>query len=220
MIVYVERSARPDVLVDLGCGSGYVVSERAGIEAGLKVGVDAWRWPSWESSAGTVFVVADVLRLPFRSEAADVVVTLDVLEHVPDDGGALEEAGRLLRPRGHAVVMVPAFSLLWSKHDDAVGHLRRYRTRDLTARLSSVGFRVVQTSYFYAWLFPVALARRVLRLGGRREATPRVLGPVAHVFGRLERFCIRHRIRIPFGSSLFVEAVPRPGASEVGSVLS
>jgi len=196
------------LLLDVGCGSGYVISEAAGIDARLKVGIDAWRSPSWDPSSGSVFVVADVTQLPFRSGGADVVLALDVIEHVEDDRAALREMARVLRAGGVAAVMVPAFAVLWSSHDDAVGHLRRYRVRDVARLLTSEGLSIVQASYLFCWLFPFALVRRALRLGGEGgDEAPRLLAPFANLFGWFERLCIRHRVAVPFGSSVFVEAV-------------
>jgi SAM-dependent methyltransferase len=199
--------AARELLLDVGCGSGYALSDQAGLDARLKVGIDAWRSSEWDTAGGAVFVVADVSKLPFRSGVADVVLTLDVIEHLDDDQAALAEAARVLRVGGRAAVMVPAFAILWSPHDDTVGHYRRYRLADLVGPLSSAGLRIVQRSYFYSWLFPVALVRRVLHLGGQSDTTPRALGPIAHMIGRLERLVLRHRVPIPFGTSAFVEAV-------------
>jgi len=205
-----ERLERPGaaqrVLLDVGCGSGYVVSDEVGISARLRVGIDGWRWDNWDSMSGAVFVVADVRKLPFRSASADVALVLDVLEHLSDDVAPLDEVRRVLRGDGRVAITVPAFDVLWSTHDDAVGHYRRYRLRDLTRPLSAAGLRVVRWSYFFSWLFPLALLRRALRLGGDSDRTPQSLAPIAPPLGRLERFCIRHGITIPFGSSAFVEA--------------
>ncbi len=195
------------LLLDVGCGSGYVISDQAGIEAGFKVGVDAWLSSEWKPSPSSVFIVADVANLPFRDGVADVVLSLDVIEHLEDDRAALTEAARVLRPGGTAAVMVPAFELLWSSsHDDAIGHYRRYRRGALTDLLSATGLQPVQRSYFYSWLFPVALVRRALKLGGESDATPAVLAPLAYAIGRIERFLIRNGFPIPFGSSAFAEA--------------
>jgi SAM-dependent methyltransferase len=195
------------LVLDVGCGSGYVLSAEAGIDAEFKVGVDAWRSSAWMPSTGSAFVVADVTQLPLRDGVADLVLSLDVIEHLEDDRVGLAEAARVLRPGGTAVVMVPAFKVLWSSHDDAIGHHRRYRQGDLDHLLAATGLESVQRSYFFSWLFPVALVRRALRLGGESDATPAPLAPLAHVLGRLERSLIRHGIPIPFGSSVFTHAV-------------
>jgi len=211
--LHASRSDR-HLLLDVGCGSGYVLSDEAGIPAGFKVGVDAWLSSEWKPSPTAAFVVADVANLPFRDGVADVVLSLDVIEHLEDDRAALTEAARVLRPGGAAAVMVPAFKLLWSRsHDDAIGHYRRYRLDPLTDLLAAAGLQIVQRSYFYSWLFPVALLRRALRVGGSSDATPAPLAPVANAVGRIERFLIRQRVPIPIGSSVFAEA-RRPDPAE------
>jgi SAM-dependent methyltransferase len=200
------HEGEPGVLFDVGCGSGYVVSDEGGLRARLRVGIDAWQWPHWHVSSGAHFVVADVNHLPFRSGCADVALVLDVLEHLADDAATLGEISRVLGRTGRVAVMVPAFEVLWSAHDEAVGHYRRYRIRDLTHPLSKAGLRAVRKSYFFAWLFPIALVGRLLHLGRSSDRTPAILAPIAKQLGRFERFCIRHGVVIPFGTSAFVEA--------------
>jgi hypothetical protein len=105
--------------------------------------------------------------------------------------------------------MVPAFKVLWSNHDEAVGHYRRYRLGALVDVLAGSGLETVQRSYFYSWLFPVALVRRALNIGEGHDGTPALLAPLAYVIGSIERFLIRNRLPIPVGSSAFAEVVRR-----------
>ena len=86
-------------------------------------------------------------RVPLRGAAFDWVLALDVLEHLKDDAGALAEAARLLKPGGRLVLTVPAWPGLWSEHDVALGHHRRYRRADLVRRVRSAGLEVERTTY-------------------------------------------------------------------------
>jgi hypothetical protein len=70
---------------------------------------------------------------------------------------------RALKPGGHLIVTVPAFRWLWSKHDDVSQHKRRYVRKELEAVLTRAGFTIEQLTYFNAYLFPLAVARRVGR---------------------------------------------------------
>jgi SAM-dependent methyltransferase len=204
---------RHSVLLDIGCGSGYVISDDAGIGSDLKVGLDAWLGSEWKATPGSVFVVADVAALPFRDGVADVVLSLDVIEHLRDERIPLLEAARVLRPNGIAVVMVPAFPILWSNHDVIVGHYRRYRLGEVADLFASSGIGTLQRSYFYSWLFPVALTRRMLSLGRERDGTPRLLAPLGNAMGRLERFLIMRGVSIPIGSSAYVEGRRDPNTA-------
>ncbi len=76
-------------------------------------------------------VCGDAAELPFVSQSFDAVCLFDVLEHLPDDTQALHECARVLRPGGCLLLSVPAFPALFSGHDRALGHYRRYTRSSL-----------------------------------------------------------------------------------------
>lgn len=102
--------------------------------------------------------------------AFDVVLLMDVLEHIEDDTGALAHVARHCKTGSHLFITVPAFPFLWSKHDDFLGHYRRYTERslrDLVLRCG--GLSIVATHYYYGAIFPVAAAVRLLRTRRKTE---------------------------------------------------
>jgi len=114
-------------------------------------------------------VKGDAMRLPFGPGAFDVVLALDAFEHFDDDVAAMRETFRVLRPGGLLVATVPAFMALWSPHDVAYHHKRRYRRPQLRERLVAAGFHVERASYSTATLFlPVLALRRLRRWRGER----------------------------------------------------
>ena len=104
-----------------------------------------------------------------------------------------------LRPGGWILVTVPAFPFLWSGHDEAHHHKRRYLRRGLLKRIREAGFEPVQATYFNGFLFPVIAGIRLLRklfgrAGGDDEAMPPaplnllltlIFGWERHLIGRL-----------------------------------
>jgi len=91
------------------------------------------------------------------------VVALDVFEHIDDECKAMEEAFRVLKPGGVAVITVPAYQGLWSRHDVALHHHRRYTLGMLTNRLETAGFTVQHKTYTVSSLLPMTwFIRRVL----------------------------------------------------------
>lgn len=119
--------------------------------------------------------LADVTAMPFADESFDAAVLGEVLEHVPDDAGALSEVARVLRPGGVLAVSVPANPARFGPSDRWAGHLRRYSRRMLVDACEGSGFPVRRC---VAWGFPVsALYHRHLyerRLDRHGAAPPRL----------------------------------------------
>lgn len=107
----------------------------------------------------------------FGDETFDVVYTLNVLEHLADDRGALVDMCRVLKPGGRLLVYVPAFNVLYSDMDRLVGHLRRYRRSDLIQVVKQSGFRPVECYYVDSLGFVASLAYR--SVGGSGSLTAR-----------------------------------------------
>ena len=97
--------------------------------------------------------LADVTSMPFADESFEAAVLGEVLEHVPDDAGALSEVARVLRPRGVLAVSVPANPARFGPSDRWAGHLRRYSRPMLVDACEQSGFRVRRC---VAWGFPVS----------------------------------------------------------------
>lgn len=96
----------------------------------------------------------------------DFAYSLNVLEHIDDDGAILRELRRCLRPGGRVLIFVPAFPLLYGAMDRQVGHVRRYRKLELGEKLSAAGFSVERLVYFDSLGFMAALAHRLLARNG------------------------------------------------------
>lgn len=113
----------------------------------------------------------DGTRLQFPDAAFDLVIASDVLEHIADEGQALREWQRVLRPGGQLLVFVPAFTFLWGKHDEVNQHFRRYTAAQLAAALGRAGLQVQRRSYWNVGLFfPTAAVRLLNRLRPPRPA--------------------------------------------------
>jgi SAM-dependent methyltransferase len=203
--------------LDVGCGTGALL-ERLG-DAVEPWGLD----PSSEAVArGRARGLARLLQgdvdaiatLPPRHFAG--VGFLDVLEHLDDDVHALRLAHDVLRPGGVVVAAVPAFAWLWSHHDVAHGHRRRYTRARLDAALRAAGLVPELLTYYNARLFPLAAAARLAAraLGLRGDAQTSV--PPAPVNRLLERtfrsearVLARATTRGGFSAGLSVLAVAR-----------
>lgn len=205
--------ARPAHIVEIGCGIGGNLPLLAGFGP-----VEAI-----EASATARSLVPPELRprvrpgalpgpLPLADASCDWVCMFDVLEHVDDHAGALRECRRLLRPGGAIVVAVPAHQWLWSLHDEEQHHRRRYDRRSLRQVAETAGLRTVHMTYFNTWLFPLAVAARLL---DRFRKTPSGLQMPAPAVNRLmhrifaSEAALLRRTSLPIGLSLFAVLEPR-----------
>jgi SAM-dependent methyltransferase len=149
---------------------------------------------------------ADAHALPLLEGSMSVVTALDVLEHLQDDARAARELHRVLRPDGVLVVAVPADPALWSSHDDAVGHLRRYDVESLAALLAGAGFDIQRIWSWNVLLRPLAAQRRKKSSGSDLDDLPAILNAGLRAVVALERI-------LPVGArpgvSLFAVAVPQ-----------
>ena len=100
--------------------------------------------------------------LPIEYQA-DIVIALDVLEHIQADYSALKEWKNTIKPNGLLLISVPAFQHLWSRHDIFLGHYKRYNKNTLIDLAESVGLKVVKIHYIFSYIYPVVyLVRKCL----------------------------------------------------------
>ncbi len=92
----------------------------------------------------------------------DYVVSVNVLEHCPDDAAVARELHARLTPGGRCLIYVPAFRLLWSANDTLVGHQRRYGREELSRVFRAAGFVVTDVRFVDSLGFLAALAYRFL----------------------------------------------------------
>ena len=149
----------------------------------------------------------------FERNSYDLIALLDVLEHVRGDVASLRAVHRRLKPGGALLLTVPANPWMWSAHDAAHHHFRRYSKRQLATVLREAGFEVQLLSYFNSLLFPLVAAARIggkilgkeaaddsLPSGAVNAALRKIFGLEAGLVGRSP---------MPFGLSL-VAVVRRP----------
>jgi SAM-dependent methyltransferase len=149
-------------ILDAGCGSGRNMVElaRYGVVTGVELSHTSVALAR-ERGAGEV-LEGSVMNMPFDEGAFDLTVSLDVIEHLQDDVGALRELRRVTRPGGALLVTVPAYQWLWSGHDVVNHHHRRYNRRTLLAAAESGGWHLESSTHFNSLLLPVAILLRAL----------------------------------------------------------
>jgi SAM-dependent methyltransferase len=199
-------------LLDVGCGTGGTL-ERLG-PFGCAVGLDLepLALQFCRERGHAALVRGSATALPFPEGSFDVVLALDVLEHIPDHEAAAREIARVLRPGGHALITVPAYRSLWSRHDVALMHQRRYRAGEVRELLAGSGLRLRLLTYTVTAFLPIVwMVRAAQRLRPRAPARADTL-PTAPALNRLLRAYLEAegrvalRTRLPFGVTVFAIA--------------
>lgn len=139
------------------------------------------------SERGLCVVRADATALPCADNTMDLVVGLDVLEHIEDDGAAVREIHRTLRPGGIALIAVPVDPRLWSAHDEAVGHVRRYTRTELLDLFTRNGFVIERSRSWNVLLRPVVALRRRSSSGSDLEEMNPIVNRGLRAIVALER---------------------------------
>ncbi|MFZ1994835.1 MAG: class I SAM-dependent methyltransferase [Solirubrobacteraceae bacterium] len=198
-------------VLDAGCGSGRTLVELArygGEVSGIELNTEAAELARGRG-VGEV-QVGRLEELPWDEATFDLITCLDVIEHVPDDVTALVELRRVARPGGWLLVTVPAYQALWSRHDEANHHYRRYSRALLRAAARSAGWQIQRMSSFNSLLLAPAAAVRLAqrRMGERNgQSNDLDLGPawLNDVLERplaLEASWLARGRTLPFGLSL------------------
>lgn len=119
---------------------------------------------------------------------ANLVLFMDVLEHVEDDAGFLKIYIDKVAPGTNFLITVPAFDFLWSSHDEFLGHYRRYSILEIERLIKISGLEVICSSYYFGLVFPIASAIRLLEKFNQTNMQPK-LGLRNHSF--LVNFILR-----------------------------
>ncbi|MGZ8704690.1 MAG: class I SAM-dependent methyltransferase [Aeromicrobium sp.] len=182
------RRMRPGRALDIGAAAGgntRVLRERGWNATALEFSEDG---AQIAHERGLPVIRADALELPFADASLDLVVAFDVLEHIGNDTLAVQEIRRVLRPGSTALIAVPADPRLWSAHDDAVGHVRRYTRSSLLTLLEHNGMDVEVIASWNVLLRPVAAWRRRKSTGSDLDLLSPVLNFGLRVIVAIERY--------------------------------
>lgn len=213
-----------------GAPNPLAISERSILDVGCGTGAMSARLVKWGKLVSADFsplalefsqrrglsklVRADAMKLPLADAQFDVLIAMDMLEHLPDDDAALSEFYRVLKPGGMLIATVPAYPHLWSEHDVAAMHFRRYLRPQLGERVRAAGFHIEKLTFTMTTLYPVvALQRRIsarkpIDAENPKTSIPRFPAPVN--FGLKKLLAVENsvaqKVDLPFGVTLLTIA--------------
>lgn len=207
----------PERVLEAGCGTGYTASILQS-EYGWRIfpaDID-WEGLRRARSAGLDRLTnADARRLPFAEASCDAVLSLDVIVHLPrgEEGEALREFARVLRPGGRLVLRVAALDALRSRHSIFIGESQRFTRARLADAARECDLRVLRVTYCNTLLVPVAwfLFRIWEPLTGKKPASGVVLPPtwlntLLELPLRIESFWLGAGFNLPIGQSIVLVA--------------
>jgi SAM-dependent methyltransferase len=198
-------------VLDVGCGTGLMLDSLR--PYARPVGLDFSRLSMTYCARRGIerLVCARVEALPFGVETFDLLLALDLFEHIDDDAALMREMWRLCRPGGHLLITVPAYPFLWSEHDEALHHRRRYCRSTLRQLIALTDFEVVRFTSAIALMLPpivtFRLAQKVFKPKGENApkthliSLPQTINRLLIALLKTEAQWLQ-RFNLPFGVSL------------------
>ena len=218
LIEHWRPKAGPLHILEVGCGTGSNIAmlQQFGTVDAIEPDDHARAFASRRT--GLEIKGGYLPNVPLEDGRYDLIVLLDVLEHIPDDKGALCALKPKLAPGGRLMLAVPAMPSLWSGHDVAHHHQRRYTARTLEAVVQAAGYRTLRRTAFNSLLLPAIVGVRWLnRLLGREGGDEDRIPPapinrlLAGLFGAERHVAVRGLF--PAGVSLALVAEPDGGST-------
>lgn len=205
-------------ILEVGCGTGSniaLLQEFGTVDA---IEPDDHARAFSEQRTGIAIKSGYLPNVPLDDGRYDLIVLLDVLEHIPDDHGALTALRSKLAPGGRLLLTVPGIPALWSGHDVAHHHQRRYTAKTLEAVVKGAGFRTLHRGAFNSLLLPLIVGVRALnRLRGHEGGDDDAVPPapinrlLAGLFAAERHAAVRGLF--PIGVSIGLVAAPLAGGT-------
>jgi len=206
----IAGSRRDLVLLDCGCGTGYNLTTLLR-PYGRAFGFDLTPGGLVRARrTGAPVARASMSAIPFQSSRFDLVTSFDVMQYVEDDGAAINEMARVLKPGGGLVVTAAAMNVLRGGHAGTWPEVRRYTTARMRSVVEGAGLEVQRLTYLFATLFPAMLAVRALNrdtpASDWEMRVPAAPINVALTWMLSGEAAISRRVPMPAGSSVLVVA--------------
>jgi SAM-dependent methyltransferase len=197
-------------ILDYGCGAGELMSNLNIAHPSKEIhGADISEQAiDFCNSRGHETVLNLNIEEP-KENYYDLVLCLDVIEHISDDVDFLYKMRNLLRSGGQLLITVPAYEILWSGEDFVSNHFRRYTKKNLKNKLIKAGFGIDKISYYnFLLFFPVVVVLLTKRIFRPRSMYESDIEDINRIINRIliwifssEKWLLRF-MTFPFGASI------------------
>lgn len=197
---------KPSQILDVGAGSAFFLKEAKKLfPNSFYIAMD----PNYKTEQIGIFHDIEYTK-NYSSNKADLILMIDVLEHIEDDLGVLSNYAAKAPSGSIFLISVPAFQCLWSSHDVFLGHYRRYTLHSLKKLIEDSGLVCLEEKYLFGLIFPIVyLVRLIKNLKKSKTSSSDMKKPsvienfiLTHVL-RLTRWPNKNRIA---GTSVFIVA--------------
>ncbi len=206
-----SRNKSSPLILDAGSGTGVNLTSSSKFGSAFGIDISHQAIEFCRKRNLKKLVRGSLEQIGFRARTFDLITCLDVLEHTVDPLRTLGELKSTLKDDGQMIITVPAFKFLWSQHDEALSHLRRYAKEDLQLELQEAGMKVEKIGYFFFASFfivaPIRMVRKFLLRNfiSKSDTTtlpPRLLNEFLKRLFSLE-IKIIDNFKLPFGTTLY-----------------
>lgn len=201
---------RDSSVLDVGCGNGRLLKKLSNYyNKDSLYGIDpsALAVKLAKEGVGINVKMGCIENLDFAPSYFDHVIASDVLEHIENDNAAYDQLLKVLKPQGRLIITVPAHQWLWSSHDEALDHKRRYSSLSLKKLLKRENIEIEKIGYFYGIVFPAFIVSRLLDRfiktdsESKHEIFPGMVEKILFKFTEFEL----NFLNLPFGSTLYAQ---------------
>ena len=176
-------------LLDIGAGSGVFSKRLLRGGAASAICID----PAYQEERQEIFDGKPMCFLrQIGSEECDLILLMDVLEHVDDDVGLIRSTLVGAAEHAYVLITVPAFQTLFSAHDMFLEHKRRYTLRQVEEVVRAAGLEILSARYFFAFLLPIAATLRLLKQQSEAKSDLKEHSKLINVM-----LCWLHRLELP-----------------------
>jgi SAM-dependent methyltransferase len=195
------------VILDIGCGPGEQLKlyEKFGRVVGLDINPGA-------RQINNSIITADIETYQLPANTYNLICCFDMLEHLKNDAEVLANCWQALKPGGYLLLTTSAYNWLFSSHDKAAKHQRRYYYKELKNKLKTANFTLLQLYYWNSLLFfPIAVLRLIKKLlnwqrGYELSYLPSWMNNFVYSCLLFENWLIKNRCHLPWGLSLYAVA--------------